>query len=326
MRILILGGTIFVGRHLARAALDRGHDVTLFNRGNRPEVLPGLERIVGDRDGGLDGLSTGSWDAVIDTSGYVPRIVRDSVAMLRNRVARYAFVSTISVYADATVPHQDEDAELAKLPDESVETVSGDTYGGLKALCEREVREGYPDAHLILRPGIIVGPYDPTDRFTYWVRRMAGEGEVLAPNVARQPMQWIDGRDLARWTVRALEREVDGTFNLVNEADAHTFESTLTTCREAGGGTARPMWVDEDFLLEREVRSFADLPMWLPGEDANLFRVDAGRARSESLEPRPLADTARDTLAWDRERGTPEMRAGLSPDRERELLADWRST
>lgn len=324
MRILILGGTRFVGRHLAEAALREGHDVTLFNRGTHPEVLPEVRRIHGDRDGRLEGLKEERWDAVIDTSGYVPRVVADAVRTLRERVPRYAFVSTISVYADSRRPYQNEDAELKRLEDPSTETVTGETYGGLKVLCEREVEKGYPDAHLILRPGIIVGPHDPTDRFTYWVRRMAGDGEVLAPDAKEQPVQWMDVRDLAHWTVSALERETTGTFNTVSPPDVHDFESMLSTCRSAARSSTRVVWAAEDFLLEREVRPFSDLPLWLPGDEANLFRIDPGRAQECGLEARSLAETAADTLAWDRDRAMPELGTGLSPQRERELIEAWR--
>lgn len=324
MRLLILGGTIFVGRHLAEAAHARGHEVTLFHRGTRPHVLPQLEHLHGDRDGGLDALGDRAWDAVIDTSGYLPRLVRDSVGALADRVGTYAFVSTISVYLDATRPHLTEEARLATLRDPRTETIDDDTYGGLKALCEDAVRALGTRRTLIVRPGLVVGPHDPTDRFTYWVRRLSDDGPVLVPDAAAQPLQWIDARDLATFVVGALEDGVAGTYNTVVPPDTHTFGDLLNACTGVAGTDPERVVVPAPFLQERGVRPFADLPLWLPGEDVNAFRVSADRATAAGLVTQPLTDSVADVLIWDAARRPGELKVGLPHRRELELIDAWR--
>jgi len=327
MRILLLGGPKFVGRHTIDAALARGHEVTLFNRGTtNADAYPDLERITGDRDGGLDALAGRRWDAVIDTCGYVPRLVRDSAKALAQTVDRYLFVSTISVYGDFAPPGLTEDAPVGTLEDPNVEEITGDTYGPLKALCETAVNEVYGDRALIVRPGLIVGPHDPTNRYTYWVERCARGGDVLCPRPADSPVQVVDGRDLAEWMIRLLENNTAGTLHVSGPAKPVTFGDVVDLCVTAGGADAKPIWVDESFLLEKKVGPWMELPLWLPGEEMDgLSRIDLTRALAAGLTLRPLADTIADTLAWvgelpaDRER-----KAGLDPDKERELLAAWR--
>src|SRR6266487_2610867 len=215
MRILVLGGTQFLGRHFVEAALRGGHEVTLFNRGRtRPQLFPGAEHRRGDRDGDLRSLAGGKWDAVVDTSGFVPRVVQQSAQLLRSRVGRYLFVSSVSVYADFSRPGVDEDAPVARLEEETEDHRSR-AYGALKALCEETVRETYGAHTTIVRPGLIVGPWDPTGRFTYWPVRIADGGRVLAPEPRDAPVQVIDARDLAEWCLHLLERDVEGTFNAV---------------------------------------------------------------------------------------------------------------
>jgi nucleoside-diphosphate-sugar epimerase len=319
MRILVLGGSVFLGRHFVEAAIERGHRVTVFNRGRASAVAPpGAERLIGDRTGSLVELEGRRWDAVLDTSGYLPSVVRASADALALAVETYLFVSSISAYADF-VPGMDESAALA-------EPVGSepDDYGALKTLCEREVHEALPGRALVIRPGLIVGPLDPTDRFTYWVRRMTRGGEVLAPGAPSRPVQLIDVRDLAEWLVRMIEEGVTGTFNATGPEGRLTFEAMLECC-----GTGHITWVPDAFLLEHGVEPFSDLPLWLPADVASgFFGVDSSSAIDRGLRFRPLAETARDTHAWDQgpkdpvhlpkqyDVGTP----GLEPDREAELL------
>jgi 2'-hydroxyisoflavone reductase len=324
MEILVLGGTGFVGRHIVAAALAGGHHVTLFNRGSERDVFPDVARRIGDRDGGLAALDGGSWDVAIDVTGYVPRLVRDAATALRGRVGRFAFVSTVSVYADRTRASTTEDAPLAEIDDPATERVDAATYGPLKVACEREVTRLFGGDALLLRPGVVVGPHDPTDRFTYWVRRVAAGGEVLAPHAPDTPTQWIDGRDLADFTLLAVERGLAGPYNLVQEPGSVTFGALLTTIADVGGKVGTFTWVDGDFLVDRGVRPSADLPLWIHGEASGLLRVDPARARSEGLRARPLRQTVQDTLAWDRSRPNEPLRVGLTAERERALLDAWR--
>lgn len=297
MRLLVLGGTSFVGRHLVEAALGRGHAVTLFNRGrSHPGLFPEAEHLVGDRDGGLGVLAGGHWDAVIDTSGYVPRLVRDSARALAERVGRYVFISTISVYDDPA-PGADESAPLRALEDPTVETVTGETYGALKVLCERVVEETYGDRSLIVRPGIIAGPHDPTDRFTHWAVAMAGPGPVIAPLPAEAPVQVIDARDLADWTLRMLESGASGTYNTVGPAEPVTRAGFLEALRPPGGA-AQVVWVDAEQVETEGLEPGKVFPLYTAPEDAGIFAVSAAKARQAGLTLRPLAETARDTVAW----------------------------
>jgi 2'-hydroxyisoflavone reductase len=323
MDILVLGGTRFVGRHTVDAALMRGHRVTLFNRGSDRDVLPALERRIGDRDGGLAALDDGVWDAVIDVSGHLPRLVADSARRLAARVGRYAFVSTVSVYADPTGPTTDEDAEKVELADPTTETIDPSTYGGLKVACEREVERAYGERALIVRPGVVVGPFDRSDRFTYWVRRVAAGGEVLGPQGPDAPTQWIDGRDLGEWTIAALERELAGPYNVVIPPGSVGFGMLLASVAAVTGSAADVTWVDGGFLLEQGLRPFVDLPLWLPDGDDGLLRIDPSRALADGLRLTSLATTVRDTHAWDVGRGAGQLAAGLPRERERGVLAAW---
>lgn len=334
MKILILGGTLFLGRSLAAAALERGHAVTLFNRGRTAQAsFPGAERLIGDRDGQLDALRGRSWDAVVDTSGYVPRLVRASAELLAASVERYVFISSVSAYADFSRP-VDEHSPLATMSDESVEEVTGSSYGPLKALSERALEEILPGRTLTIRPGVIVGPYDPTVRFSYWTDRVARGGEVLAPGDPQTPVQFIDVRDLAEWTIRMIEAGGTGVFNASGPAML-TMGEMLETCRSASGGDARFTWVEETFLRERGVLPWTHLPLWMPPSlktHKYFFRIGADRALAAGLAFRPLAETVRDTLAWQRStegRPLPEKPGVPTPDltlsavRERELLDEW---
>jgi 2'-hydroxyisoflavone reductase len=328
MNLLILGGTIFLGRHLVAVALEQGHAVTLFNRGRHPNPFPDVEQLHGDRDGGLSVLGGRRWDAVVDTSGYVPRIVRDSAQTLADAVDRYVFISTISVYADAGRPGLDEDAPVGQLA-EATEQVTGETYGPLKALCEQAVEEALPDRTLTIRPGLIVGPDDPTDRFTYWVRRVAQGGEVLAPGRPDRLIQYIDVRDLARWTIHMAETRATGTYNATGPDIPQSMGDLLQTARDVSKSDARFTWVDEGWLLNEGVEPWSELPLWIPEDDAEsagIMAINIDKATAAGLTFRPLSTTVQDTLAWDRTRPPDiERRAGLAPDREAALLQAWRT-
>jgi 2'-hydroxyisoflavone reductase len=328
-RILVLGGTSFLGPALVEAARPRGHVLTLFNRGRtNPGLFPNLEQLHGDRDGGLEVLRGRTWDAVIDTSGYVPRVVRASADLLAPAVGRYLFVSTISVYADGIPPGSDETAALASVPDPASEDVRAH-YGGLKALCEKAADAALPGRTTVVRPGLIVGPRDPTDRFTYWPVRLARGGEVLAPGDGKDPVQVVDVRDLAAWMVELVERDAPGTFNAAGPAKTLTMGAMLSACGEAAGGDPRLTWVPAAFLEKAGVAPWSDMPVWVPaGPEAGFAQMSNARAVAAGLRFRPVAETARDTLAWWRtlpEERRAKPRAGLSPEREGEVLARWRA-
>ena len=306
MRILVLGGTKFLGRHTVDVALARGHDVTLFNRGTtNPDLYPDVEKLRGDREGDLSALAGRDWDAVVDTSGYRADTVRSTLDALGD-VGHYTFVSTISVYADAWTP-----------PTESSPLSDDDEYGGNKARCEAVVRERFPDA-FVPRPGLIVGPWDPTNRFTYWVTRLDDGGRVLVPAPPEAAAQVIDARDLAGWIVRAAEDRVPGVYNAV---DRPTTRAALFEACDPGD--AELVWVDPDWLAAHEVGEWMELPLWLKSpEYAGMLAIDPSPAFAAGLETRPLAETARDTLEWARSTAPP---AGLARRKERDLLDSWLS-
>jgi len=319
MRLLVLGGTKFLGPPTVDAALVRGHDVTLFNRGRtNPDLYPDVEKIRGDRTEDLSALDGREWDAVLDMSTFLPRVVRLSVEALRGRVARYVYVSSISAYADFTVPPV-EGAPVATL--ENPESESIEDYGALKAVCERVVEDAYGEAALIVRPGLIVGPHDPTDRFTYWPRRIAVGGRVLAPAPADAPVQFIDVRDLGSWIVHAAEHGRSGVFNATGET--MTFEQLLAAC-QAVSGAVDVAWVPSETLVAAGVGEWMELPLWIAApEFAAMQRADVSKAVEAGLLFRPLAETIADTLAWDAAREFPPAEGvGLAPEREQELLAN----
>ncbi len=326
MKLLILGGTIFVGRHLVEAALARGHQVTLFNRGqHNPDLYPEVEKLRGDRDGNLTALEGRRWDAVIDTCGYVPRIVRASAELLAGAVDHYTFISSISVYPTEDVHHIDENTPVATMEDESVEEITGETYGPLKALCEQAAAAAVPGRVLNIRPGLIVGPHDPTDRFTYWPQRVARGGDVLAPGRPDAPVQFIDARDLAEWTIDMVEMKQTGLYNTTGPAKPLTMGDFLRACKTTLNSDANFIWAGEAFLLEQQVTPFVEMPLWVPEDAGVLLATDCRKAITAGLTFRPIDETIRDTLAWDQTRPADrEWRAGLSPQRERELLAKMR--
>lgn len=325
MKLLILGGTIFLGPHLVEMALAHGHEVTLFNRGqHHPDLFPEAEKLRGDRDGNLDALRGRRWDAVIDTCGYVPRIARASAEVLANAVDHYTFISTISVYEYLRQTALDEGSPVSRLSDPTVEEIGGGNYGALKVLCEEAVEEVMPGRVLVVRPGLIVGPHDPTDRFTYWPVRLAAGGDVLAPGPAERPVQYIDVRDLAGWTLRMVEAKRTGIFNATGPARPLPMGEFLKTCQAVTSNDAQLTWVSEEFLLAEGVEPFTQLPLWLPDEAEAMNRTDIRKASAAGLTFRSLERTLRDTLDWHASRPAPHpLRAGLPAEREAELLHAW---
>lgn len=342
LKLLILGGTRFLGIHLTEAALARGHHVTFFNRGRtRADLFPQIKRLVGDRDGvskgGLKALEGQQFDAVIDTSGYVPRHVRLSAMLLAKQAPHYLFISTVSVYRDFKNPN-DERSVLGSLDDPTVETVDGNTYGPLKALCEREVLQAYADQRCtVLRPGLIVGPHDNTDRFTYWPARCSQGGRFIAPGTPQDPIQIIDARDLAQFSLDCLERRITGVFNVISPPSRFSIGDLVDRAARAAVDIAQPsplpspVWLPTRFLDEHKVMPWSDMPVWVPDtEDMIGFaRTSAEKAVQAGLRIRPLEATLADTLRW--HLGRPQkdretLRAGLSRQRESEVLATWDAT
>src|SRR6266487_1219633 len=337
LRILILGGTGFTGPYQVRYALSRGHKVTTFNRGKtHPGELPKeVEQLIGDRNGQLDALRDRQWDVAIDNPTTLPAWVRDAAQILKGNVERYVFISTISVYAD-TGQGVDETAALAKYdgPDPYKETIEGvkasgyKTYGPLKALSEKEVEKWFPGKALIIRPGLIVGPGDETDRFTYWPVRIDRGGEVLAPGKPSDPVQFIDARDLAEWTIRMAENRETGIYNATGPATPLEMGGMLDKIKDALHSNATFTWLPTEFLTEQKVQPWSDMPVWT-GDELGLARTKINRALAKGLTFRPLAETARDTLVWfkslpqDRQS---HLKAGITTERESEVLAAWKKS
>lgn len=328
MKLLIIGGTKFVGRTIVESALINGHEITMFNRGTtNPDLFPQVEKLQGDRDSDLAPLKGRTWDAVIDTCGYVPRIVEKSAELLKDQVEHYTFISTISVYSNDVYskPGTDENGPLAHLEDETTEEINGETYGALKVLCEEAVDAAFLGRNLIVRPGLIVGPYDPTDRFTYWPVKVARGGKVLAPP-ADAPLQIIDVRDLSEWVVRMVEQRKTGEYNATGPDYGLTFGKALETCKAAAEqASAEVIHADEEFLLEHEIQPWGDLPLWLPASHNGMSQVNVSKAIGEGLTYRVLSDTVRATLAWYRSTHglDANLKAGIPAERENGLLAAW---
>jgi 2'-hydroxyisoflavone reductase len=324
MRLLTIGGGRFSGRALTGQALERGHEVTIFHRGSGPDdPWPEAEHVHGDRKDGFDALAGRGFDAVVDFCAYVPREIREAAAALTSP-GRYAFISSVSAHREDARAGATEDDDVHQPPFPDTEDVTWETYGPLKVACEQEVTAAYGDRALIIRPGYIVGPHDPTDRFTYWVRRAARGGRMLAPSPADQPLQWIDARDLAAFVLDLLERDAGGTYNVITAPRAHTLEGLIATASAAAGADVETAWADDAFVRAHGLIATEEddpFPLITPDEPSAHLFVNA-RAVGAGLRTRPLEETVRDTLAWDDERGAPwPMRAGLSTDRETELLA-----
>ncbi len=336
MNLLILGGTGFTGPAQVRYARSRGHKVTVFNRGKtHPGELPeGVEQLLGDRNGKLDALKGRKWDVAIDIPTSLPVWVRDAAQILQGNVDRYVFVSTISVYADQRKPDQDEFSALAeykgadamKETRESLIASNFELYGPLKALAEKEAEKWFPGKTLIIRPGLIVGPGDESDRFTYWPVRIDRGGEVLAPGNKTDPVQLIDARDLAEWTVRMVELGATGAYNAAGPAALLTISAMLDEIKAATKSNATFAWADAEFLAAQKVSPWSDMPVWVPprGEEGGLNRTSIKRALAKGLTYRSLADSTRDTLTWFKAQPAArqeKLRAGLTAAREAEVLA-----
>jgi 2'-hydroxyisoflavone reductase len=324
MKLLFLGGTLFLGRHLVDSALARGHDVTLFNRGQtNPELFPEVEKLRGDRESDLSALEGRRWDAAIDVHGRMPRVVRPVAELLGGAVDHFTFVSSISAYGEEVAVGMDESFPTAEFAEGTDEDDLAN-YGACKAECERIALAAFPDRAFVPRPGLIVGPHDPTDRFTYWPRRVAAGGEVLAPGDAERQVQIVDARDLADWIVRMVEAGATGAYNATGPEPPLTMGTMLDTCRAVSRNDAELVWVPDDFLLAEEVGQWMELPLWLAEpETEGLLAVDISKAVGSGLSFRPLEQTVRDTLAW-RGDGALSDAVGLAPEREAELLEKWR--
>lgn len=327
LKILILGGTGFIGPHQVEAALGRGHQVSIFNRGKSgPDMFPQVENLLGDRDNDLSSLKGKKWDAVIDNSGFVPRWVKQSAELLKPNVGHYLYMSSISIYADTSVVGQTEDGKLQQLADPTTEDRSNGNYGGMKALSEQYVKAGFPKANTLLRPGLVVGPGDPTDRFTYWPVRVFQGGEVLTPGTPKDPIQCIDVRDLARWTIEAIENQHYGAYNLTGPYHQMTMGEFLDIVKSTTNSQADFTWVSADFLEQNKVVPWKDMPMWVPPDSdfKGFVQMDVSRAVNAGLTFRPMSDTVQDSLAWYRTVNPDEkLKAGLTKARETELLDMW---
>ena len=338
LRILILGGTGFTGPFQVSYALSRGHKVTVFNRGKtHPGELPKeAEQLIGDRNGQLDALKGRQWDVVIDIPTTLPVWVRDAAQILKGNVDRYVFISTISVYSDNSKPGMDESGPLARYEgaDAMKETQATllasryGLYGPLKVLSEQEAEKWFPGKALIIRPGLIVGPGDETDRFTYWPVRLDRGGEVLAPGAPTDPVQFIDARDLAEWTIRMVEQGTTGIFNATGPRSKLGIGDMLDGIKKATTSESRFTWVDADFLTAQKVRAWSDMPVWVPprGGSAGFAEISISRALAKGLTFRPIPDTAKATLEWFRKQPADrqaKLKSGLTPGRETEVLAAW---
>ncbi len=329
-RVLFLGGTQFVGRHMVEAALARGCQVTLFNRGKtNPGIFTGFEQLIGDRDGNLDALKNRSWDAVVDVNGYLPRLVADSAALLKGNVGQYVFISTGSVYDFSKIKaDNDESGPLETLEDPTTEEYRGPAYGGLKVLCEQKVAELHPDNHLILRLGVVAGPYDHSDRVTYWVTRMARGGEMLVPVHPYRPIQFIDARDLAQFTLLGVEKQLTGIYN--TKGNSISWHHFIDACMQASESKAEVHWVDNyDFIsnaVDLRLKPYGAFPMVVAPDMAHLWTANNNKALKAGLVFRSALNTARDILAWDATRPVDEERkAGLPVDAEQKLLEAWKN-
>ena len=337
LRILVLGGTAFLGPATVRAAQARGHELTLFNRGKtRPELFPEVEKLVGDRYEDISALKGRQWDAVVDDLAYVPHAVTEMAELLKDNVRQYVLISSISVYPNYTKPNMDETAPVATLADPQVlerakthrspEVLQN--YGALKALCEQAAEKVMPGRVANIRPGLIVGPEDPSDRFTYWPVRVARGGEVLAPNSEKDFVQFIDVRDLAAWIVTCIEKQVVGVYNADRPAASMTIGELLRISKEVSQSDARFTWVPTDFLTEQKVAPWSDMPVWAPatGDDVGFGQISTQKAAAAGLTHRPTPEIVRDTLDWFAtlpEERRNKLRAGISADREQEVLKAW---
>ncbi|WP_127935183.1 NAD-dependent epimerase/dehydratase family protein [Nonomuraea polychroma] len=335
MRVLVIGGSGFLGRAVVEEALARGHEVTTFNRGRSGVDVPGVEAVRGDREapGDLERLVDGrTWDFVVDTSGYVPRVVGASARALSGHVGTYAFISTISALAGFPGKPAGEDAEI--WPCEPDAGPDDGNYGVLKAGCERAVEQGFDGNVLIVQPGIILGPHEDVARLPWWLTRIARGGQVLAPGEPDAPLQFVDARDLGIFTLDQAEGGASGRFLVTGPVGQTTYGEWLESCKEATGSDAEFVWVDSAFLAEQGAGTFVELPLWggpPSAETETFWSVPTAKAQAAGLRIRPVAETVRDTWEWLRE--IPEKRRnfgnntthGIAPEKEAAILAAWAS-
>ncbi len=327
--LLILGGTRFLGPALVESATKAGWTITLFNRGKtNPGRFPDLEQLHGDRNETTKPLEGRKWDAVVDTSGYFPRQIRSAMESLKGNIGQYVFISSISVYADMSTPC-DENSPVGKIEDENADKITGGNYGPLKALCEQAAEKAMPGQATNIRPGLIVGPDDGSDRFTYWPVRVARGGDVLAPGAPPDPVQFIDVRDVADFAIRCLDTKTVGVFNANGPAKPLGIGGLLDVCKSVSGSDAKFVWVPATFLEEQKVEAWSDMPVWLPpvGENAGANSTSFAKALAKGLAFRPLPVTIKDTLAWWRtlpKERQEKMKSGLTAERETAVLKAWR--
>lgn len=320
MNILILGGTIFLGKHLVNEALKRGHNVTLFNRGkHNPELFPDVEKIHGDRMTDISMLAGKKFDTVIDTCGYFPRAVRTSAGFLKENVPHYVFISSISVYSDLSKRGVDESGECGIIEDETIEQVTGESYGPLKRLCEKAAEEIYGDAALNIRPGLIVGEDDPSDRFTYWPARVKHGGRTAVPADTGFAVQFIDVKDLSSFTLDLAERGVGGIFNATGPEREFTMKELLAKCEMATGTRPEYVPMPEEILLKNNVAPYTELPLWVPADWQGTNCVSIEKALKAGLRTRAVEETIGDALRYFESRGD-ALRSGLKKEREDELI------
>jgi 2'-hydroxyisoflavone reductase len=324
VRILTIGGTRFFGRAFVEEAARRGHEVSVFHRGeSEPPELAGIEHLHADRTSGVDALGGRSWDAVLDTCAFVPRDVRTLAETIGDRIGHYTLVSSLSVHPDDLPVGANEDTPTSQAPYPDTEEVTEETYGPLKVACEAEAATRFADRLLVIRPGYIVGPNDPTDRFTWWVRRAAAGGEMLAAGPPDAQLQGIDARDLGTFVLDRIEALDTDTYGVVGPAEPATTADVVDAARSAARADTSFVWADPDFVVGLGEIHETWFPMWHP-QLPGFHAYDAAKATAAGLRPRPFAETIVDTLAWDRDRGEPPLHAGMDPERERELLAEWR--
>lgn len=339
MKVLILGGTRFLGRALVEEALKRGHEITLFNRGTNNETFPEVEQLIGNRDSDVSLLENRKWDVVIDTCGFAPHQIKKIAAVLGDNIEHYTYISSISVYKDWIPLNITEDYHLQSMPPDNIlkdveeGTISPyEYYGALKVLCEAAAENHWPGRVLHIRAGQLVGPFDYTDRLPYWVHRVALGGNVLVPGRPSRPVQLIDVKDIASWVFNMAENRKAGTFNVTGPDKELTMEELLNTCKVIINSDTDFTWVDEQFVLDHKIQPWTEMPLWIPkhspleGEKepwTGSFSISIEKAIEAGFSFRPLADTIFDVYQWEKARQDTERKAGISLEREQELLETW---
>ncbi|MGM0776132.1 MAG: SDR family oxidoreductase [Bacillota bacterium] len=336
MKILILGGTRFLGKALAEEGLKRGHDITLFNRGNNKEAFSEVEQLVGDRDGDVSQLKNRKWDAVMDTCGFAPHQINKIAAVLGDSIEHYTYISSISVYKDWIPLNLKEDYHLQSMPQDRLKDVEEgrispyEYYGALKVLCEAEAEKHWPGRVLHIRAGQLVGPFDYTDRLPYWVQRVSEGGNIVVPGRPERPIQLIDVMDIAAWGFNMAENSKTGTYNITGPDYELTMEELLNTCKSVTNSKAKFVWADEQFVLDHQIQPWTEMPLWIPEHfplDGEVkpwhMCISVKKAIENGLSFRPLEDTIHDVYQWEKGRQDSGRKAGISREKEQELLDAW---